>query len=178
MKIPTWLLVATGLLMNIAAALITNFYIDRIQIQQNDNNNQQVTNQKLIELTWQQMDTLERKRESALLALLQSSIQPALETSTNISNSLLIKQLEKSLHQYDKSLVLKPFSQENAPLWSQSITDIQQQLGNKIDDIFIENIELKTQQHSLMTSISKLRNLALFLQILGLALILARDLKR
>ena len=70
--IPTWILVATGLLLNIISALMTNFLIDDATRQANELVQMQQNNDKLINLTWQQVESVERKRELALLLVSSS----------------------------------------------------------------------------------------------------------
>ena len=68
-QVPTWTLVAIGLLLNIISALLTNFYIDDLTRQSNEIVQRQQNNEKLIQLTWQQVETVERKREHVLVIL-------------------------------------------------------------------------------------------------------------
>ncbi|WP_244556691.1 hypothetical protein [Enterovibrio nigricans] len=51
-------------------------------------------------------------------------------------------------------------------------------LREKIDSLYLENLQLAESQREINGNISAYRNLALFLQVLGLALIMARDLSR
>lgn len=64
--LPTWVIVAIGLVMNIVAALMTNFVIDDLGEQAASYAETQSANAQLIQLTWQQVDALERRRETIL----------------------------------------------------------------------------------------------------------------
>jgi hypothetical protein len=169
--VPTWILVATGLLLNVISALMTNFFIDDITRQTNEIIQRQQNNEELISLTWQQVETVERKREFVLQLLSASQLhkQPiAKEVTDQVINELnywLDKKIER--------LVL-----EDIPALMVAIDDIQHNQREKINQLYLENLELLEIHDDKMKSISRLRNLALFLQVIGLALVLARDLNR
>ncbi len=168
-KIPTWILVTIGLLLNILSALMTNSFIDGKNLKVSQLQQRQVQNLRRIELTWQQIESLERKREN-LLSLLNSEGKTGLATeiSRQIHSDLSIR-LTTALPEIKLTVL---------PAIMRQIDNNQARHRNDIDDIFLTNLTLMEQQDELSSNISKLRNLALFLQILGLALILARDLKR
>ncbi|PKF48801.1 hypothetical protein AT251_23515 [Enterovibrio nigricans] len=67
--VKTWLVVATGLVLNIVAALMTNFVIDDLGENAASVAEQQFNNNQLIQLTWQQVDALERRRETLLIVM-------------------------------------------------------------------------------------------------------------
>ncbi len=58
------------------------------------------------------------------------------------------------------------------------MNNVQQSQREKINQLYLDNLELVEIHDEKMKSISQLRNLALFLQIIGLSLVLARDLNR
>ncbi|WP_235869724.1 hypothetical protein [Veronia nyctiphanis] len=68
-RIPTWLVVAFGLALNILAALMTNFVIDDLGENASDLADAQSENTRLIQLSWQQIDGLERRREAIITTL-------------------------------------------------------------------------------------------------------------
>ena len=65
---------------------------------------------------------------------------------------------------------------ESVPLLMEALNEVQAGQRDKINDLYLENQELIDDNADKMKAISRLRNLALFLQVLGLALVLARDL--
>lgn len=71
-----------------------------------------------------------------------------------------------------------PINSENLSKIMKGIDEKQDLLRNKIDTLYLNNLQLSDSQREITGSISGYRNLALFLQILGLALIMARDLSR
>ncbi|PSU35651.1 hypothetical protein [Photobacterium lutimaris] len=168
-QIPTWTLVAIGLILNIVSALLTNFYIDDLTRQSNEIAQQQQDNEKLIQLIWQQVETVERKREHVLVILnVAEMMQSALPRE-------VAAQIEQDIAYWlpDKPVEL---SVENVPKLMEALNDVQGEQRDKINELYLANQELINNNAHKMKAISRLRNLALFLQVLGLALVLARDL--
>lgn len=170
-QVPTWTLVAIGLILNIVSALLTNFYIDDLTRQSNDIVQRQQGNEKLIQLIWQQVETVERKREHVLVILnvadmMQSSIpsEVAAQIEHDIAYWLPDTPVELSI--------------ENIPSLMLALNDVQAEQREKINNLYLANQELINNNAEKMKAISRLRNLALFLQVLGLAFVLARDLNR
>lgn len=170
-SVPTWILVATGLLLNIVSALMTNFYIDGATVDANQLVQQQNNNEKLISLTWQQIEGIERKRELVL----------NLVSLSELSGAPLPAPVQQEIQDQLAPLHNATF----AGLATGKLTGLmaafnteQELLREKINQLFIDNLSLADKHTRLMAHISGLRNLALFLQIIGLALILARDLSR
>ncbi|MDD1795415.1 hypothetical protein L4D06_21295 [Enterovibrio makurazakiensis] len=164
---PTWVIVAIGLVLNIVAALMTNFVIDdlgeeaALVIETQTNNNQ------IIQLTWQQVDALERRRETITIILASST-----------ENNALTEMFSKRLLASFSDMADINISLQNMPMIMSSIDKKQDLLRNKIDTLYLDNLSLAETQRDLGGKISAYRNLALFLQVLGLALIMARDLSR
>ncbi|MGF1727133.1 hypothetical protein [Photobacterium nomapromontoriensis] len=167
--VPTWTLVGIGLLLNIISAMMTNFYIDELTRQANSLIQRQQANEKLISLTWQQVETIERKREHILVLLATS--EAANTTLPEVIELQLQQDVNNWLHQNLTSIRL-----DNLPNVMINIDTAQMALRDKINQLYLDNLDLVTDYGAKMKSISRLRNLALFLQIIGLALVLARDL--
>ncbi|KDM93492.1 hypothetical protein [Photobacterium galatheae] len=170
-SIPTWLVVATGLLLNIISALMTNFFIDGATMDAGQLIQQQSNNDKLISLTWQQIESIERKREVTLsLLTLSQSSQTLLPEP--VQNELL-----RELHAWQE-MRFEAVTVEHLPDIMAAMNREQEHLREKINQLYIENLSLGEHYTELMSDISGLRNLALFLQVIGLAMVLARDLSR
>lgn len=170
-SVPTWILVATGLLLNIVSALMTNFYIDSATVDANQLVQHQYNNEKLISLTWQQIEGIERKRELVL----------NLVSISELSGAPLPVPVQQEIHDQLAPLHHVTFTELTTGKLTGIMTAFsteQEQLREKINQLFIDNLALAEKHTQLMAHISGLRNLALFLQIIGLALILARDLSR
>ncbi|WP_413113332.1 DNA mismatch repair protein [Thaumasiovibrio sp. DFM-14] len=156
-KIPTWIIVAVGLAMNIAAALLTHLMVDKLSHQSAAIEREIANNTMLIEQVWRRIETLERKKEWLLLvdveAMSESQREATLAHWVNADNA-----------KTDELLV--------------AIDSHQIQFREDIDARFLKNLQFREQENQLEIQVSRYRNLALFLQIMGLALILARDLRR
>ncbi|MBY5944925.1 hypothetical protein [Photobacterium rosenbergii] len=168
-QVPTWTLVAVGLLLNIVSALITNFYIDDLTRQSNDINQRQQSNEKLIQLIWQQVETVERKREHTLVIL------NAAEMMQSALPEEIVEQIQHDIGYWLPDTPLD-LNIENVPELMEALDGVQASQREKINDLYLENQVFIEDNAEKMKAISRLRNLALFLQVLGLAFVLARDL--
>ncbi|KLV04577.1 hypothetical protein C9I92_07945 [Photobacterium ganghwense] len=170
-RVPTWLLVGFGLLLNIISALLTNFYIDDATRQANGLIQQQQTHEKLITLIWTQIETVERKRELVL----------ALVTASELAGQPLPSEVQQQLTHtltYWLSDLPAELTTAHVPELMAALNEYQDSQRERIDQLYLDNLELTAEYGEQMASISRMRNLALFLQMLGLAFVLARDLSR
>jgi hypothetical protein len=163
LSIPTWLIVLIGLLFNISAALITHFLIDGKTNQLNSLSMQMKNNDKEISLLWVQIEGIERKRETLYLLRNQSQLD---EVIASQFSRLLALHLHEKISLTDIQLVDK------------KIDTYQEGIRNEIDNKFFLNLELVELEMYLQSEVSSLRNWSIFLQMIGLSLILARDLTR
>ncbi|PMJ92968.1 DNA mismatch repair protein [Vibrio sp. 10N.261.55.A7] len=164
---PAWVLVLIGLVLNILAILMSSVVLDKLgeQIKALETTKQQ--NLYSIQLAWKTVETLERKRESLLL-------HAQLTDSNDISNALQ-EALQGQLSDWvdgDVPLVNK----ENLSTLMMLINQAQQKSRNQIDDYYLDNLSLTDTMQSLSERIAWYKNIGLFLQVFGLALILSRDL--
>ncbi|PKF60538.1 hypothetical protein CW745_14460 [Psychromonas sp. psych-6C06] len=162
-RVPTWFVVLIGLLFNILAALISHFFIDAKTNQLNSLSMQMSNNDKEIGLLWEQIEGIERKREIFYLLVNQGEIN-----KTVASQFVLL--LEKHLHQKVRV--------DDIQVVDNQIDLYQEAIRNEIDSKFFLNLELVELQMHLRSEVSTLRNWSIFLQMIGLSLILARDLSR
>ncbi len=167
--IHTWMLVAAGLTLNIISALMTNFFIDDVTRQANELVQQQQNNDKLITLIWQQVETVDRKKEYVLELILTSKYQEK-PIPTEIKDQV-INEINYWLDQEVKELSI-----DGIPTLITLLNKAQDDRREKINQLYLDNLQLIEEHADKMKSVSQLRNLALFLQIIGLALVLARDL--
>nr|WP_159063853.1 hypothetical protein [Thaumasiovibrio occultus] len=158
LMVKTWMIVALGLAMNVAAALMTHLLIEKRVQKMGALANQQMESQQLIEQTWQHIETLERKKEWLILLPPEQlgSDKTALVLAPWVAPSVEMETLAL-LHALDAR---------------------QDQLRRSIDDHYLDILDLNEAKNQQAQDIAAYRNLALFLQIMGLALILARDLRR
>ncbi len=176
-----WLLVIVGIAFNIFSAVITNYFIDI--------NNQEIhaidDEASSIELRinnyWQSRQDIERKREVFLLLLTQRGESEKLPKGSNqeIIFSYVRMFLTKLIEEYglDKRLY-----DDDSLLSAQNVMDIteqaKRQIIERIDDVYLDKIFLDKQKQPIASRNSTLMSLALFLQLVGLILVLARDLQR
>jgi len=163
LNIPTWLVVLIGLIFNITAALVTHFLIDGKTNQLNSLVLQMSNNEKEISLLWVQIEGIERKRETLYLLSNQGKL-----------DAVIAKQFSRllALHLHEKIKLT------DIKLVDNKIDAYQNEIRNEIDNKFFLNLELVELQMFLQSEVSSLRNWSIFLQMIGLSLILARDLNR
>lgn len=171
LTIPTWTLVGTGLLLNVVSALMTNFYIDDATRHANAFIQKQADNDKLITLIWQQVETVERKREHVLDLMVNSdSMNKPLAPE-------IMQQVISDLNYWIKNDI-SILSLDGVSSLMVELNEVQVELRDKINHLYLENLDLSDLYSDEMKYISRLRNLALFLQVIGLGLVLSRDLSR
>lgn len=163
---PAWLLVLTGLLLNILAILITSQVLDDLVRQNAALQEQRTNHQRSIELAWNRIENLERKKEALLLVTSQQNLPEE-----------VVNQLALQLESWTRTPVpdISPQTLDSIAL---IIEREQQYQRDTIDEYYLQNIGLMEQMLSNDRKLSRYKHIALFLQILGLALILARDLSR
>lgn len=170
-----WVFVLTGIIFNILSAVITHYFIglnnDQISALERDIQNKQV----LIDSLWQSRVEVERKQEFFILLLSNQSDSPAI--------------IESYYQEYLDGLVnthgLEEFvSRKKQPM----INDIdlllsissaaQKSIIESINATYFETLELQEAKMPLEQDNSRLFSIAIFLQVIGLILVLARDLRR
>lgn len=166
---PPWVLVLVGLVLNILAILMSSLVVESFNQQIAALRVLEAQNQYAIQLDWNSVETLERKREALLLHL-------HLDSQSTLPNAVadaLMEQFELWVASTTEQLSL-----QNLPDVMQLIDDVQREYRESIDSHYLNNVQLTEQIASLEDSVAHYRNIALFLQIFGLALIIARDLTR
>ncbi|MDA0149851.1 DNA mismatch repair protein [Vibrio sp. LaRot3] len=165
---PAWLLVLIGLVLNVLAILMSSIVLEKLSgnIAMLDENKQE--NIYSIQLVWNSVETLERKREVLLTHLKLSEIRPSQE-------------LDHAMAMQLREWVAEPIpllNTANVTQLMERIDDAQQIYRDQIDEYYLENLTLSDEMNILNERIAWYRNIGLFLQVFGLALILARDLAR
>jgi len=170
-----WVFVITGVVFNILSAVITHYFIglnnDRINIIDREIQQKQV----LIDSLWQSKTEVERKQEFFILLLVD---KPA---ASVVTESFYQEYLAEMQATYD----LKDFAarmQQPAGADLKLLLDLsdaaQQSIIESINDTYFETLELQEQKMPLEGDNSRLFSIAIFLQVIGLILVLARDLRR
>jgi hypothetical protein len=161
---PAWLLVSIGLCMNVVAILVTSLVLDRNSMQQLGRHEQQQQNVYLIQQAWNKLDILERKEEWMLLYLQSHEKNGLLDkkAAAHLTRWLPVKSWEVSLAGFEQIVI--------------ALEQERQSLRDHIDNLYILNLQLQAQIAGYRDEFQRYRNVALLLQIFGLALILSRDL--
>ncbi|CAH6850733.1 DNA mismatch repair protein [Vibrio chagasii] len=168
---PPWMIVLTGLVLNILAIVVSSLVLDKMVVEQAQYRERQQGNVYSIQLAWNTIETLERKRESMLLHM---------DISTS-SNSAVTPELEEAMRGQLGAWVsgkVPEITVENLSQIMMLINQDQQSQRTRIDDFYLDNLTLSELLQALEEQMTLYKNIALFLQIFGLALILARDLAR
>ncbi|NLS12170.1 DNA mismatch repair protein [Vibrio sp. SM6] len=169
---PPWALVLLGLVLNIVSLLLSSVILDGLNEQLARSSLTKEQNRRAIELDWSQVDTLERKREMALIYVSIHEVSRAGDGKV-ANDAAVISQLARWLN-VDKAQL----SLDELPTILNKIDDAQQGLRDRIDDYYFANIELSERMIGIEQHATTIKNWALFLQLFGLALILSRDLSR
>lgn len=168
---PPWMIVLTGLVLNILAIVVSSLVLDKMVVEQAQYRERQQGNVYSIQLAWNTIETLECKRESMLLHM---------DISTS-SNSAVTPELEEAMRGQLGAWVsgkVPEITVENLSQIMMLINQAQQSQRTRIDDFYLDNLTLSERLQALEEQMTLYKNIALFLQIFGLALILARDLAR
>lgn len=166
---PSWLLVLIGLVLNVLALLMSSIVLERLGQSKASLLEQQQENLYSIQLTWNRVETLERKKEWTILYLQREQE----DASTPILDAAFQAQLRAWL-----SVPIPDLSATNLGSILDLIESAQQSQRDQIDTFYLSNLSLSEQVMALDSQIAWYRNIGLFLQVFGLALILARDLAR
>ncbi len=166
---PAWAIVLAGLILNVMAIVMSSLVLDKIEAEKAEYNDRKYGNVYSIQLAWNTIETLERKREAILIHLDKpETVQPA---------GVLDEALRGQLRRWVNSEVPN-ISLANLPKLMMLINSAQEAQRTRIDDYYLDNLTLVELIQRLDEKMAFYKNIALFLQVFGLALILARDLAR
>ncbi|RBW64706.1 DNA mismatch repair protein [Vibrionales bacterium C3R12] len=168
---PAWVIVLFGLILNILAIITSSLVLDKQSAELAQLAEQKESNMYSIQLSWNSIETLERKRESILLHVDKTDLESA------FTSSVLDEVLRGQLAVWAGKEVPK-ISIENLSEIMTLINLAQQTQRDRIDDFYLDNVAVAELMQVTSDNMAFYKNIALFLQIFGLALILARDLAR
>ncbi len=170
-----WVFVTAGILFNILSAVITHYFIglnnDEISAIDRRINDKQV----LIDSLWQAKTEVDRKQEFFVLLLTGEPGEPGLidrfyeDFVARLIQTYRLPEFEDDLRERDGAeleLVLEV--SEGA----------RQSIIASINDTYFEMLELQEARMPLERANARLFSIAIFLQVTGLILVLARDLRR
>lgn len=170
-----WVFVLTGILFNILSAVITHYFIglnnDAINAIDRDINRKQV----LIDSLWQSKVEVERKKEFFILLFAHPTDKPA------ASEAIYHDYLQETMDSYDLT-EFEPRMDRDRGNRLGLLLDIsaaaQASIIESINNTWFETSELQEARIPLESDNSRLFSIAIFLQVIGLILVLARDLRR
>ena len=170
-----WVFVLTGIIFNILSAVITHYFIglnnDAINIIDREIQRKEV----LIDSLWQSKNEVERKKEFFILLLSSKHDKP------EVVEAIYRDYLKEVLGSYG----LKEFTPRmdrdtgsDLDLLLDLSGAAQKSIIESINNTYFETIELQETKLPLVRDNSRLFSIAIFLQVIGLILVLARDLRR
>lgn len=170
-----WVFVLTGILFNILSAVITHYFIglnnDQINLIDREIQNKQV----LIDSLWQSKTEVERKKEFFILLLSQESKpSPLIESHYRDYLDEVIDTHGLLDFETPKQ---QPLNSDLGLLLELS-SAAQKAIIKSINNSYFEALELQERKMPLEGDNSRLFSIAIFLQVTGLILVLARDLRR
>ena len=170
-----WVFVLTGIIFNILSAVITHYFIglnnDAINIIDREIQRKEV----LIDSLWQSKNEVERKKEFFILLLSSKPDKPG------VVETIYRDYLKEVMGSYG----LKEFSTRmdrdtgsDLDLLLDLSGAAQKSIIESINNTYFETLELQETKMPLVRDNSRLFSIAIFLQVIGLILVLARDLRR
>ena len=170
-----WVFVLTGIVFNILSAVITHYFIglnnDAINVIDRDIQNKQV----LIDSLWQSKTEVERKQEFFIL-LLSGKTEKQAVTETYYRDYL--KELLNTYALKDFKTRMERDTGSDLDLLLDLSSAAQESVIESINDTYFEVLELQEAKMPIERDNSRLFSIAIFLQVIGLILVLSRDLRR
>ena len=176
-----WALVVIGIAFNIFSAVITHYFIGINNQEIHALEDEASSIELRIDNYWQYRQDIERKQEIflLLLRLRGESEAPQKDGDEKVVASYVQGFLGNLIEEY--GLDKRSLGDGNL-LSAQNVIEIteqaKEQIISRIDDIYLDKIFLDKQKQPIASRNAALMSLALFLQLVGLILVLAKDLQR
>jgi len=176
-----WILVITGILFNIASAVITHYFIGVNNQQLNELEKHINQHQTLIDSAWRNKVEIDRKQEFLLLLLTQNGISHKDKTvsggNPDIQNYIQ-QQIQNTVRQ---QRLEEQVNKESNVSDFDAINRVSELAKNRIietiNQTWLEKLDVEERQLPLRDKNAFLLTLAIFLQVTGLILVLARDIR-
>jgi hypothetical protein len=166
-----WFFVAAGILFNISSAIITHYFIGINDQQLMQLEKKSALYDTQIQSQWRLKTEVDRKQEFLLLLLNQSTPQNLQQT-----RGVIIRQLNHALElQKINGKQLNPDSVINFDTISNVSESIRESIISSINQTYLEKLNIVDKQQTLKERNSLLFSIAIFLQLTGLILVLAKD---
>jgi len=166
-----WVLVIVGIGFNIFAAIITNHFITA------NSEKLRVIEGKIADIElrinsyWQNRQDVEAKKDFILLYS-----QAGQQTGDNFVQNYIRQYVQRL--QKDYQLAIEPGIVLNDQKIITILDQVKEIIVNEIDDIYLDKLLLDKQKYPINRDNARLMSIALFLQMLGLILVLAKDLRK
>lgn len=170
-SINKWVFVATGILFNISSAVITHYFIGINDQQLIQLEKKAAAYDTQIQSQWRLKTETDRKQDFLLLLLNQQKPENSQQTTdfiiSQLNHSMSLLKLNKE--------PLKADSTMNFDTISNTSELIKQNIISSINDTYLEKLDIESEQAPLKKRNSMLYSIAIFLQLTGLILVLAKD---
>ena len=170
-----WVFVLTGIIFNILSAVITHYFIGLNNDEISGIDREIQRKEVLIDSLWQSKTEVERKKEFFILLLSKKVDDPA------VTDAIYRDYLKEILNNHG----LKEFrarldrdTGSSLDLLLDLSSAAQKSIIESINNTYFETLELQEAKMPLVRDNSRLFSIAIFLQVIGLILVLARDLRR
>jgi hypothetical protein len=190
-----WHFIVLGISLTVLAAVLNHFSIETKYAELTLLRDKITNLDSRIDSLWQRNIEAERKKDLAALFSDLSTIK----LSTSVTQPIVTQYIDSIQDRIpsQKPLPILSIDDNDTPHTQKNITDPtkeqlsqqaehqitqieshQQYLQSEIDDLYFDKINLEKQQMPIEINITLTRNISLFLQLLGLILVLSRDLVR
>lgn len=181
--IKPWFLVLVGVLLTVLSALVTHYVVDQNNDKISSINTQISSISNNIDNLWQEVQTLEQKENfTTIITLLAQDLDNQQSKVVHDFVEDTFKNLSANVEVEKKIEKLFPLHGKDETIWLRSMFEIvdfyKKATVEGIDTLYIEKINLEKQKNEISDQNSILANIALFLQIMGLILVLAKDVAR
>lgn len=163
-------LILLGTALTVASALLSRYYVSANQESIQAAKTEAARKEALLNDTWQNVQALERKKDTIVL-LAVASRGGALHQMPELVRAILIS-TEISLESVMKE------SQLSEQGLLKAIEAKKQELIDRVNDVYLEKSMKENEIAALQQRTSYWGDIALFLQILGLILVLSKDIDR
>jgi hypothetical protein len=170
-----WVFVLTGIIFNILSAVITHYFIGLNDERINAIDRLIRYRQVLIDSLWQSRIEIERKEEFFILYLADAPAEPtpARDYFRDYLDQLV------STHELE---AVRSRLEDGDPSRLELLLDLSEAardtVVDSINNTYLETLEMQETKMPLERANSRLFSIAIFLQVTGLILVLARDLRR
>ena len=170
-----WVFVLTGIIFNILSAVITHYFIGLNNEHINSIDREIRDRQVLIDSLWQSRIEIERKKEFFILLLSGDSLDSAQAQKfyrAYLDDLIATQQLDRFRERVDSTAML------DLDLLLELSNAAQTAVVDTINNSYLETLDRQEAKMPLERANSRLYSIAIFLQVTGLILVLARDLRR